>query len=274
MMKFSFHGNNPFPAEGTQPKEQKTGTKYSLSVVMPAHNEEVAIADTVCSTLNAVSAWTEDFEVIIVDDGSQDRTGVILDEIAARDSRVRVIHHETNQGYGAALVSGFEATRKELVFFMDSDGQFDIAELERFFPLIERYDAVLGYRVARQDTWVRKLNAWGWKWLVYLVFKLKVRDIDCAFKLYPGKFFQEHRLETRGAMINTEILYKFKRAGYTYTQIGVRHLPRRGGRATGAKPAVIVRAFREMFIFARKWRREEQQERRALAKSAPRQGLD
>jgi glycosyltransferase involved in cell wall biosynthesis len=262
MMRFSFRGNNPFPADGTQPKEQKAGTKYSLSVVMPAHNEEVAIADTVCSTLNAVSAWTEDFEVIIVDDGSQDRTGAILDEIAARDPRVRVIHHGTNQGYGAALVSGFEATRKELVFFMDSDGQFDIAELERFFPLIERYDAVLGYRVDRQDTWVRKLNAWGWKWLVYLVFKLKVRDIDCAFKLYPGKFFQEHRLETRGAMINTEILYKFKHAGYTYTQVGVRHLPRRGGRATGAKPAVIARAFREMFYFARKWHREEQQERR------------
>jgi glycosyltransferase involved in cell wall biosynthesis len=268
-MQYSFRGNNPFPANGAKPKEQMIGTKYSLSVVMPAHNEEVAIADTVCSVLNAVSAWTEDFEVIIVNDGSQDHTGDILDEIAMRDSRVRVIHHEKNRGYGAALVSGFEAISKELVFFMDSDGQFDIAELERFFPLAERYDAVLGYRVNRQDTWVRKLNAWGWKWLVYLVFKLKVRDIDCAFKLYPGKFFHEHHLETRGAMINTEILYKFKRAGYTYTQVGVRHLPRRGGRATGAKPAVIARAFREMFIYARKWHREEQQERRTPVENGP-----
>ncbi len=140
---------------------------------------------------------------------------------------------------------------------MDSDGQFDIHDLESFFPLIEHYDAVLGYRINRQDTWVRKLNAWGWKMLVWLVFKLPVRDVDCAFKLYRAKFFAQHRLETRGAMINTEILYKFRRAGYTYVEIGVRHLPRRGGKATGAKPAVIVRAFREMFFYACKWHKEE-----------------
>jgi len=106
---------------------------------------------------------------------------------------------------------------------------------------------------------MRKMNAWGWKQLVQRVFKLEIRDIDCAFKLYRGRFFQEHRLETRGAMINTEILYKFKRAGYSYTQVGVQHLPRRGGRATGAKPAVIARAFRELFVFARKWRQEERE---------------
>jgi glycosyltransferase involved in cell wall biosynthesis len=166
-----------------------------------------------------------------------------------------------NQGYGAALVSGFEAIAedKNLAFFMDSDGQFDIRDLERFFPLIEEYDAVLGYRIDRQDTRVRKLNAWGWKMLVRFVFGLHVRDVDCAFKLYRAQFFHEHRLETRGAMINTEILYKFARAGYTYTQRGVHHLPRKGGRATGAKLSVIARAFREMFIFARKWRREERE---------------
>src|SRR5579859_7901098 len=91
-----------------------------------------------------------------------------------------------------------------------------------------------------------------------------IRDIDCAFKLYRSQFFREHPLETRGAMINTEILYKFTRAGYTYTQLGVHHLPRRGGRATGAKPAVIARAFREMFIYARKWHREECEQRSDL----------
>jgi len=163
-------------------------------------------------------------------------------------------------------VSGFEAITKDLVFFMDSDGQFDIADLERFFAFIDEYDAVLGYRIDRQDTWVRKLNAWGWKMLVRLVFGLRVRDIDCAFKLYPGKFFREHRLETRGAMINAEILYKFTRTGHTYMQLGVRHLPRRGGRATGAKPAVIARAFREMFTYARKWHREEREKAREPGK--------
>jgi glycosyltransferase involved in cell wall biosynthesis len=239
--------------------ERRRRTKYGLSVVMPAHNEEVVIAATVRSVVKTIAAWTEDFEVIVVNDGSRDRTQAIVEEIVATEPRVRLIHHAVNQGYGAALVSGFEAATKDLVFFMDADGQFDIHDLEGFFPLIEHYDAVLGYRMNRQDTWVRKLNAWGWKMLVWLVFKLRVRDIDCAFKLYRAKFFIEHRLETRGAMINTEMLYKFRRAGYTYMEVGVRHLPRRGGKATGAKPSVIVRAFREMFFYAHKWHREERQ---------------
>ncbi|MDQ2905164.1 MAG: glycosyltransferase family 2 protein [Chloroflexota bacterium] len=235
----------------------KVRTQHSLSVILPAHNEEAAIADTVREVTDTLSPWVQDFEVIVVNDGSKDTTGEMVESMAAADPRVRVIHHPVNQGYGAALVSGFEAVTKDLAFFMDSDGQFDIHDIEHFFPLIEKYDAVLGYRIARQDTWMRKLNAWGWKMLVRLVFGLRVRDVDCAFKLYRARFFHDHPLETRGAMINTEIIYKFTRAGYTYTQVGVRHLPRRSGRATGAKPAVIARAFRELFVYARKWHREE-----------------
>lgn len=236
---------------------KNTSVNCSLSVILPAHNEEEAVAATVHEVIDTLSAWKLDFEVIVVDDGSKDHTGVILDTMAATHPCLKVIHHPVNQGYGAALVSGFEAVSKELTFFMDSDGQFDIHDLERFFPLMKEYDAVLGYRVHRQDTWMRKVNAWGWKMLVGMVFGIYMRDIDCAFKLYPIGFFREHKLETRGAMINTEILYKFTRAGYTYTQVGVRHLPRRGGRATGAKPSVIMRAFRELFIYALKWHREE-----------------
>ena len=235
----------------------ETPVSFSLSVILPAHNEEEAIATTVHEVIDTLSAWMLDFEVIIVDDGSQDRTGVILDTLTATHSYLKVIHHPMNQGYGAALVSGFEAVTKDLAFFMDSDGQFDIHDLERFFPLVGEYDAVIGYRINRQDTWMRKINAWGWKLLVGMIFGIYVRGVDCAFKLYPTSFFREHKLETRGAMINTEILYKFSRAGNTYTQVGVRHLPRHGGRATGAKPSVILRAFRELFVYAIKWHREE-----------------
>lgn len=240
----------------------------SLSVILPAHNEEEAIATTVHDVIDTLSTWIQYFEVIVVDDGSKDRTGVILDTIAATHACLRVIHHPVNRGYGAALVSGFESVTKNLVFFMDSDGQFDIHDLERFFPLLEEYDAVLGYRIHRQDTWMRKVNAWGWKILVGMVFGIYVRDVDCAFKLYPASFFHEHKLETRGAMINTEILYKFTRAGYTYTQLDVRHLPRHGGRATGAKPSVILRAFRELFIYALKWHREETRLEKKAAREA------
>jgi len=240
----------------------------SLSVIMPAHNEEEAIAHTVHEVIDTLTTWMQDFEVIVVDDGSRDRTGVILDTIAEVHTCLRVIHHPVNRGYGAALVSGFEAVTKDLAFFMDSDGQFDIHDLECFFPFIGEFDAVLGYRVHRQDTWMRKVNAWGWKILVGMVFGVYVRDVDCAFKLYRADFFREHTLETRGAMINAEILYKFTRAGYSYTQLGVRHLPRRGGKATGAKPAVILRAFRELFYYAMKWHREEKKEERAKSRKA------
>jgi len=241
----------------------------SLSVVLPAHNEEEAIATTVHEVIETLLTWMIDFEIIVVDDGSQDDTGAILDTIGTTHPYVNVIHHPVNQGYGAALVSGFEAASKDLAFFMDSDGQFDIHDLGRFLPLIEEYDAVLGYRIDRQDTWMRKVNAWGWKKLVGLVFGVHVRDVDCAFKLYPSSFFREYKLETRGAMINTEILHKFIRAGNTYTQVGVRHLPRHGGRATGAKPSVILRAFRELIVYAIKWHREERQLEKMTRQSKP-----
>ena len=106
---------------------------------------------------------------------------------------------------------------------------------------------------------MRKLNALGWKKLVGFVFGVHARDIDCAFKLFRAEFFRTHRLETRGAMINAEILYKLARAGYTYTELGVQHLPRRAGKATGAKLRVILRALGELFLYAEKWRKEEQQ---------------
>lgn len=231
-------------------------TNYSLSVILPAHNEEAIIAETVDTIVTVLTPWVRDFEVIVVNDGSKDNTRAIVEGIVASDQRVRIITHPVNQGYGAALVSGFTAVTKDLAFFTDSDGQFDIRDLSRFFPLIEQYDAVLGYRINRQDTWMRKLNAWGWKMLVSCIFHVHVRDVDCAFKLYRADFFRQCELETRGAMINTEILYKLQCFGYSYTQIGVHHLPRTSGKATGAKLSVIVRAFRELFTYAYKWYRE------------------
>jgi glycosyltransferase involved in cell wall biosynthesis len=229
----------------------------SLSVVLPAYNEEQIIARTVSDILDVLRGWIKDFEVIVINDGSTDQTAFIVAAMSEKDAHVHLITHSINQGYGAALASGFAAATKELTFFMDADGQFDIRDLATFFPFIAAYDAVIGYRLDRQDTWVRKLNAWGWKQVVGFVLKVHVRDIDCAFKLLPTEFLHTYPLETRGAMINAELLYKLKQAGCTYKEVGVRHLPRRSGRATGANPAVIARAFRELFVFAYKWKQEQ-----------------
>ncbi len=230
---------------------------HSLSIVLPAYNEDAVIGATLEQALNMLEARVKDFEVIVVNDGSTDSTGAIISTIMETEPRVRVVTHERNQGYGSALADGFAAATKELTFFMDSDGQFDIRDLARLLIFIDEYDAVIGYRLDRQDTWVRKLNAWGWNLLIRNVLGVQVRDIDCAFKLLRTDFLHQHPLETRGAMINAELLYKLKRAGYTYREVDVHHLPRRGGRATGANLSVIARAFRELFIFAREWQREE-----------------
>ncbi|HEX6480941.1 MAG TPA: glycosyltransferase [Ktedonobacteraceae bacterium] len=229
---------------------------HSLSVVLPAYNEEQVIAGTVSDILDVLSRWRMDFEVLVVNDGSTDSTAAIVGTIADMHPQVRLVTHSTNQGYGAALVSGFTAATKELTFFMDADGQFDIRDLHQFFPFIDEYDAVIGYRIDRQDSWMRKLNAWGWKLLIAGVLDVHVRDIDCAFKLLHTEFLQQHPLETRGAMINAELLYKLTRAGYCYREIGVHHHPRKGGRATGARPRVILRALRELFTSARRWQRD------------------
>ncbi len=231
--------------------------RYSLSVVLPAYNEEEIIASTIVTVLDVLNSWHIDSEILVVNDGSADRTGEIIAELAARHPQVHLIHHASNQGYGAALVSGFQAATKELTFFMDSDGQFDIRALRSFFPFIEIYDAVLGYRIDRQDAWMRKVNAWSWKILVRLALGVKVRDLDCAFKLFHTSFLHDHPLETRGAMINAELLYRLKQGHFTRREVGVPHLPRLGGRATGAHLSVIARALRDLFVYTRRWKRAE-----------------
>ncbi|HKD74935.1 MAG TPA: glycosyltransferase, partial [Ktedonobacterales bacterium] len=230
--------------------------RHGISVVLPAYNEEQAIESTLADVLSTLDEWNADFEVIVVNDGSADRTGAMVDAVMRRDARVCLITHPTNQGYGAALADGFAAATKDLTFFMDADGQFAIRDLARLLIHIDGADAVLGYRLHRQDSGLRLLNAWGWNVLVALVLVVRVRDLDCAFKLFHTRFLQEHPPETRSALINAELLYRLNSAGAIYQQVGVRHLPRRGGRATGANPHVIARALWDLATSARKWRRE------------------
>jgi putative flippase GtrA len=229
---------------------------HGISVVLPAYNEEQAIESTLADVLCTLDEWNADFEVIVVNDGSADRTGALVGAVMRRDARVRLITHPANQGYGAALADGFAAATKDLTFFMDADGQFTLRDLVHLLIHIDGADAVLGYRLHRQDSGLRLLNAWGWNVLVALTLGVRVRDLDCAFKLFHTDFLHRHPPETRSALINAELLYRLKNAGATYCQVGVQHLPRRGGRATGANPRVIARALLDLMVSARRWRRE------------------
>ena len=219
----------------------------SISVFFPCYNEQENVARTIEKALDVLGKLNTDFEVIIVDDGSTDETGRTADEVAKRDGRVKVVHHKHNLGYGAALQSGFKTATKELVFYTDGDGQFDIDEMPPLLALMEQYDIVSCYRLNRRDSIIRKINGWCWTRLVCLMFGMKIRDIDCAFKLYKRVIFDKIELSSTGALIDAEILARAARKGYRITQKGVHHYPRTAGEQSGASLRVILRAFKELF---------------------------
>ena len=221
----------------------------SLSVFFPCYNEQDNIRRVYESAAKVLGHIGMDYEVILVDDGSTDQTPQIADAIADADSRVKVVHHPANLGYGAAVQSGLRAATKTLVFFTDGDGQFDLNELPPLLPLMKEYDIVSCFRLNRQDGLLRKFYAWCWNGLVCLLFRMKFKDINCAFKLYRRRIFDDMELRSNGALINAEILARATRRRSAITQVGVHHFPRTRGRQTGAHPRVIFRAFRELFKF-------------------------
>ena len=226
--------------------------RISISVFFPCHNEQANIEPLTQQALQVITRISDDYEVIIVNDGSTDATKEIADRLAQQDESVKAIHHPKNLGYGGALQSGFRAAEKEWVFYTDGDGQFDIGELPDLLSLTRDYDIITCYRIDRKDSWIRKLNAWAWGKLVRFMFSLPVRDIDCAFKLYRREIFDHIEMHSQGALIDTEILARAQRAGYRMVQRGVHHYPRTAGQQSGASIRVILRAFREL----RKLRRE------------------
>jgi len=224
----------------------------SVSIVLPAYDEEPNIAEAVAQATRTADRLVVEHEVIVVDDGSTDRTAAIVGEVAAKDPRVRLVTHPANRGYGEALRSGFLAAELDFVFFTDADLQFDMDELERFLPYAGTVDVVAGYRVNRQDTFMRRMNAYGWNILVRMLFYVPVRDIDCAFKLFDRRALAAVDIESVGAMVNTELMVKLGRRGASVVEIGVHHRPRRAGRARGASPRVIATAFREVMRLRRR----------------------
>ncbi len=219
----------------------------SLSVFYPCYNEEPNVERTTMTALEAVSKITDDFEIIIVNDGSKDRTGELADRLATEHPQVRAVHNNPNLGYGGALQRGFREATKEYVFYTDGDGQFDFGEIPKLLPLLDEYDIVSAYRVDRKDPIIRKINAFAWTVLVNVVFRLWLRDIDCAFKIFPRRLFDEIEMRSMGALIDAEVLARAKYRGYRIGQTGVHHYPRTAGEQTGANIRVILRAFKELF---------------------------
>ena len=220
---------------------------YTLSLILPAHNEAGNLEWVVREALAALPPHFRACAIIVVDDGSTDETPAIADQIAASNLRVRVIHHPRNRGYGSALRSGFDAARGDRVLFMDADRQFDIREVAKLAPLAERYDIVAGYRLKRHDPWRRVALGATFNTVVKILFGVRVRDIDCGFKLLRTELI--HRLDLRapGALINTEILALAHRQRATVAEVGVCHYPRPTGEQSGGSLRVVARSLDEMF---------------------------
>lgn len=223
-----------------------------LSVVLPAYNEEENIVEAVRRATAMAERLCGDHEIVVVDDGSRDRTAHLVRDLAATDPRIRLVRHARNLGYGEALRTGFRTARLEYVFFTDADNQFDLNELEDFLPWAATVDVVAGYRANRNDPIGRRLNAGAWNRLVRALFDVPVRDINCAFKLFRRDVFDEIDIESRGAMVNTELMVKLAHAGAEIIEFPVTHYPRTAGVAQGANPRVILRAFWELFRLRRR----------------------
>jgi glycosyltransferase involved in cell wall biosynthesis len=223
-----------------------------LSYFFPAHNEEANLAGLVEEALATLPGLADEFEIVIVNDGSRDATGRIADELtAAHPGLVRAVHHPTNLGYGAALRSGFRAARLDHVGFTDGDRQFHVEDLGR---LIERMagtdhpDVVVGFRIKRADPLVRTLYARAYRLANRIFFGLGVRDVDCACKLFRRPALEEIGVESGGAFFSAELMIKLHAAGRTIAEVGVPHYPRTAGSPTGAKPSVILRAVRDFWL--------------------------
>jgi glycosyltransferase involved in cell wall biosynthesis len=230
-----------------------------LSFFFPALNEEDNVAPIVEEALAVLPRFADDLEVTVVDDGSTDRTGAIADELARKDSRVRVIHHGTRRGYGGAVRSGLRSATKPWVFFTDGDRQFALQDLDLLIAASDGADAVVGFRKKRADPARRLFVAWVYNHLIRLLFGGGWRDVDCAFKLFRRSVFERvplERVRSEGAFFSPELLITLQRAGVRIRQVGVRHFPRTAHEPKGASPPVIVRAIRDLFrLRARLWLR-------------------
>ncbi len=227
-------------------------TVDSLSVFMPAYNEEKNVGKTVEQVLEVLESLNlKKYEVIVVNDGSLDGTARVVEEWEKKDNHVRLINHDKNRGYGEAVKTGFYAAKYDYLVFIDSDGQFDFSDITKLIDKIDQADIVVGYRVNRQDSFMRILNGWGWTQLSNILFGLNVTDVDCAFKLFKRKVVETipHLQSTRGAMINPETLAKSKKAGFKIVEVGVRHFPRKEGKQTGANFKVIFASFMDLIKF-------------------------
>lgn len=220
-----------------------------ISFFCPAFNEEGNLEKFIYSVLPVLREVTNSFEIIIVDNGSQDNTPAIADNLAKKITGTRVIHHEFNREYGGALKSGFNNCQNDLVVYTDSDNQYDFNDFKKFLAFIDKFDVVIGYRLIRHDSAYRIFQSAIFNTIIKALFGLKLRDINCSFKLYRREVLDNIDIVSNSSFIDAEMLIKARNKGYAIFEIPVSHFPRKSGKASGAKPAAVLITLKEIFNF-------------------------
>ncbi len=219
----------------------------SITAFFPAYNDGGTIASMVLSAILVLETLTDDYEVLVINDGSSDYTPPILDHLAANYERVRVIHHEKNKGYGGALRSGFANATKDLIFYTDGDAQYDVRDLCKLYPLlVDRVDVVQGYKINRSDPWYRIVIGRLYHIVVSHAFGLKIRDVDCDFRLIRRKVFDRVSLTHNSGVICVEMMKKIQDHGFVITEAPVSHYHRAYGKSQFFKIRRIMRVGREL----------------------------
>jgi glycosyltransferase involved in cell wall biosynthesis len=226
-----------------------------LSALMPAYNEQAVLPAALEEAVIALEDLCERWELLIVDDGSTDRTPEILAEWSARDPRIRVVTQERNLGYSKALIRGFAECRYEAIFYTDADAQFDLHDIADLYPGLKDVDMVAAYRVGRQDRWIRFVTSAVYNLLQGWLLGIRVRDVNCAFKLFRRSFFDAVHLSSDGFLIDAELYARARVAGLRWAQVGVQHRPRQMG-STTVKSSTVSETLWELWALKKRLDRE------------------
>lgn len=225
---------------------EKEPARPSISVFFPAYNDGGTIPSMVLTALMTLRELTDDYEVIVVNDGSADYTADVLDELARRYPELRVIHHPKNRGYGGALRTGFGSAGKDLIFYTDGDAQYDPREMTRLYDVwSNEVDFVNGYKISRSDPLHRIIIGRMYHWMVKLAFGLNLRDVDCDFRLMRRSIFDRIELKSDSGVICVELMKKVQDAGFRIAEVPVHHYHRAYGKS-------------QFFNYRRIWRTGQQ----------------
>jgi len=224
------------------------GSKNGISVFFPAYNDGGTIASMVLSAVLVLQSLTDDYEVIVVNDGSSDYTREILDELERRYQAVRIVHHEKNRGYGGALRTGFSEASKEFIFYTDGDAQYDVRDLPALWrEMDDGVDMVQGYKMGRSDPLHRVIIGRVYHWMANLAFGLHLKDVDCDFRLMRRSIFDKVRLNSDSGVICVEMMKKIKDGGFQINEVPVHHYHRAYGQSQFFNFRRILRVGRDLF---------------------------